>query len=279
MLDSFNLEKLEYENKIFHHKGISLPSVSSERTEKFFYCQDTSFWHRHRSSVIVSVLRKYGKHSNIVDVGGGDGFNAIKLKEAGFDVVLVEPDPLGSATAKANGVENVICTYFDSNLVKERSIPCIGLFDVLEHIEDDKGFLCSLNSLMSNNGEIIIAVPAHNYLWSEKDNWAKHFRRYSLRELEEVVRNSGFSVVFSTYIFSFLLLPFIIRIALPYRLSKRKSNGSHLEKLQKKARSYNSAGFLEPIIKKLCKLEEFILKRGKKIFFGTSCVIIAQKKR
>ena len=65
---------------------------------------------------------------------------------------------------------------FDFNLY---NINGIGLFDVLEHIENDKEFLSKLLNKLKKGARIYITVPAHNFLWSEIDRHGGHFRRHN----------------------------------------------------------------------------------------------------
>ena len=45
------------------------------------------------------------------------------------------------------------------------SIDSVGLFDVVEHIEDDYLFLKSINKYLKDDGYIYITVPALNFLY------------------------------------------------------------------------------------------------------------------
>jgi 2-polyprenyl-3-methyl-5-hydroxy-6-metoxy-1,4-benzoquinol methylase len=77
----------------------------------------------------------------IVDVGAGTGFVASGLRDAGFEVIAVEPQVDGTLIAHRRGLEHVVCGSFDDIGFAPSSIAAVGLFDVLEHIEDDIGTL------------------------------------------------------------------------------------------------------------------------------------------
>lgn len=118
-------------------------SYPAEGNEALFAIEDESFWFKHRNNCIVSVVNSFSKNKDktIVDIGGGNGFVSFGLAEAGFDVALVEPGRTGAVYAKSRGVENVICATTDSAEFRQNSLPAVGLFDVIEHIDDDQLFL------------------------------------------------------------------------------------------------------------------------------------------
>lgn len=73
------------------------------------------------------------------------------------------------------------------------------LFDVLEHIEDESGFLQAVKFHLNQSGTLLINVPAHQFLYSDYDRAAGHVRRYSLNQLIKVAAENGFKVREATY--------------------------------------------------------------------------------
>ena len=63
----------------------------------------------------------------------------------------------------------------------------IILADVLEHIRNDKAALESLRKLLKPYGQILITVPAYNFLFSKKDLILKHYRRYGYNQIKILV--------------------------------------------------------------------------------------------
>jgi SAM-dependent methyltransferase len=54
----------------------------------------------------------------------------------------------------------------------------ICAFEVLEHIEDDRKALSQWMSWLKPGGHLLMSVPAHMKLWTARDEWAGHVRRY-----------------------------------------------------------------------------------------------------
>ena len=130
----------------------------------------------------------------------------------------------GAQEAARRGVSTVACATFDTAGFKDQSLPSAGIFDVLEHVEDDVGFLKNIHRKLVPGGRLFITVPAYNYLWSEADEYAGHYRRYSCTDIESLLRASGYDVLFSSYFFSLLLAPIFLLRSIPFKLGRRKPN-------------------------------------------------------
>jgi SAM-dependent methyltransferase len=203
-------------------------SYPDEYNELCFEVEDNSFWFIHRNNCIIEMIKNYRSSSDglIFDIGGGNGFVAKGLLNAGLEVVLVEPGPAGAMNAKKRGVPHVICATTHTAKFKPGTIPAIGVFDVVEHIEDDIGFLNHLWELLIPGGMLYLTVPAYQLLWSQEDVEGGHFRRYTLSNLKKKILHSGFDISYSSYIFSYLpLFVFLLR-TLPYKLNLVKSPAS-----------------------------------------------------
>lgn len=74
---------------------------------------------------------------------------------------------------------------------------------MLEHLEDDRIILRYLNENLKDNGIAIITVPAHPWLFSEHDRICGHYRRYTKRQLKELLK--GFDC--EIYYYNSLLFP------------------------------------------------------------------------
>ncbi len=62
-------------------------------------------------------------------------------------------------------------------------IGAIGLFDVLEHIENEAGFLKQLREVLKTGGRLYLTVPAFRWLWSirEKLLWELSMIRIGMK--------------------------------------------------------------------------------------------------
>ncbi len=243
-------------------------SYPDNDSNDYFTIEDDSFWFKHRNDCILESVRQFPPNGMIYDVGGGNGYVSLGLESHGFPVTLIEPNVIGAINAKKRGLKRIICSTLEHSGLEKKSLGAIGLFDVLEHIEDDEKFLKNLQEYLKDDGRLYISVPAFNFLWSNEDNHAGHFRRYTLRSLIKVLKESGYSIDYATYFFSILPIPIFIFRNLPYRLGiKRRKTSSSEHKDHNK-----NTFFLESSLhRELNKIR----KRGKNKF-GSSCLVVAK---
>lgn len=200
--------------------AVSYPSGGHQSC---FELEPTSFWFNHRNRCIVDLVNRIPPEGPIFDIGGGNGFVTAALEAAGFDAALVEPGPQGVANAGERGVGTRILAEAQAARFTPGSIPAVGMFDVLEHIEDDAGMLRWLHQSLSPGGMLYLTVPAHSWLWSNEDVHAGHFRRYTLTGLSGLLAATGFRREFASYFFTPLVLPILVLRALPARRGIRRS--------------------------------------------------------
>ena len=66
----------------------------------------------------------------------------------------------GNHGCQGRGLTSVICSTLQDAGFKPGTVPAAGLFDVLEHIEDDVGFLKTLNEILVPKGRVFLTVIA-----------------------------------------------------------------------------------------------------------------------
>jgi SAM-dependent methyltransferase len=239
-----------------------------------FRVEDGSFWFSHRNRCITEAVRQWQPPGFILDVGGGNGYVARGLIEAGYETVLLEPGDEGARNARSfRQIPHVICATLDGASFKPASIPAVGLFDVLEHIEDDERFIQTVIQVLRPAGRIYLTVPAHQWLWSITDVEAGHFRRYSTRQLSSRFTAAGFDVLYATYFFEALVAPFYLLRTLPFQLGFRgRRDVSRYE-----AEHAAGGGFRSRALLRLLEREPRAIAAQRTLATGTSCLLVAQK--
>jgi hypothetical protein len=193
-----------------------------------FRLEDGSFWFTHRNRCILAAVRRFQPDGFILDIGGGNGVVAQALIEAGYQTALLEPGAVGAQNAKdGRQLPTVINATIDEAAIRPGSVPNVGLFDVLEHIEDDRQFVHRLHDIMRPRGLLYLTVPAFNWLWSASDVDAMHYRRYTRRTLADAL-SGCFDVLYSTCLFGRLVPVSLLVRALPYRLGVARSKPAHV---------------------------------------------------
>lgn len=65
----------------------------------------------------------------------------------------------------------------------------IVCFNVLEHVKDDKGAIDNMHDILTDDGTLILLVPANQSLYSKFDKNVGHYRRYSEERLMELLKD------------------------------------------------------------------------------------------
>jgi SAM-dependent methyltransferase len=246
-------------------------SYHSEDNDNYFRIEAESFWFQHRNQCLAQVMRHFPPAGVLFDVGGGNGFVSWGLNQEGFPTVLVEPGPAGARNGRKRGVKDVICATYQDAGFPDHSLPAVGLFDVIEHIEDDHGFLRSLKTKLVEGGRIFFTVPTYQWLWSAEDPRAGHYRRYTRPGMKTLLEAEGFQVEYATYFFSFLVFPLFLARALPYRLGFRPE----LSGTQNLSEHRTPGGPGQWVLRQLMKWERQRMGRGT-IPAGTSLIVVAK---
>ena len=235
--------------------------------------EEQSFWFAHRNACLAELLRRFPPSGTLLDVGGGNGFVCRGLRDAGFDAALLEPGPEGAAHGKQAGIEQVLCSTLADAHFADGSVPAAGVFDVLEHVEDDAALLRELHRVLVPGGLLLVTVPAGPWLWSDDDEYAGHFRRYRIGDLRDRLRTAGFEPLYAGHLFAPLVLPLFLLKALPSRLGARSRNADARAVQQ----DHSPGGILQAAVDGALRLERARLARGGVLPLGTSCVAVARR--
>lgn len=249
-------------------KNVSYPENAHRALSEI---EASSFWFNHRNDVIAAVVANYPPEGPVFDIGGGNGYVSLGLKKAGFESIVVEPGEHGAETARSRGLP-VIRAAYEELSVPDGLIPNAGLFDVLEHIEDDRAALADLHRAIAPGGMFYVAVPAYQFLWSEDDRFAGHYRRYTLPRLRERLMEAGFEPLYETYFFSLVVGAQLGLRVIPTRLGLKK------KKTQADTGAHRLPGGPVGAVFNMSFREELKrIRAGGSAPFGTSCLIAARR--
>ena len=145
------------------------------------------FWHLSRNEFIARCLHRAGAQpgSSFLDLGCGGGVVAASLAREGYKVTGVD----GHFSRVAEAARRAPQARF---IVKDLRVgldglgtgyDAVGLFDLIEHLDDPLELLQAATSLMRTGGLLVGTVPALMRLWSEVDVVSGHRLRYNLTGL------------------------------------------------------------------------------------------------
>lgn len=155
---------------------------------------ESDFRNKNLNNFVVSSLVP----GSFIDIGCGVGHILNRAKEKGRkEVYGAEPDKkLIEISKKIYNKDLQIQPYGALEIHKyKKKFDNITMVDVLEHIEDDEGVLTYLRSHITDTGQLIINVPAYQYLFNDRDTELGHFRRYNAENLKAKLERNGYEIL------------------------------------------------------------------------------------
>jgi len=237
--------------------------------------EDRHFWFRSRNSIISCLVRQItGKMEPgylVLEVGCGTGNVLNGLKDVCSDGVVIGMDLFLEGLKHARRRTSCPLVRGDvQSLPFAKKFNLVGLFDVLEHLPDDMRVLADIHSLLTEDGLLILTVPAHPSLWSNFDESSHHCRRYEFDELKNKLIQSGYEIEYLTYYMA-SIFPFVwFERRLKGLIDRRSANDQASDELR-----------IVPIVNEmfawLLAQEARLIISRKSIPFGTSLIAIAHK--
>ena len=170
------------------------------------------WWYRARRRILAELIRREARpptNAQILEIGCGTGHNLAMLSEFGHIDGLELDDEARALSEKRLGRKVMSSPLPELAEVQDRQYDLIGAFDVIEHIADDGAALASIATKLKPGGKFVMAVPAHQWMWSAHDVVNHHKRRYSKRALKALIDDSPLTVEKIGY-FNSLLFPLAV---------------------------------------------------------------------
>lgn len=152
------------------------------------------WWYRARRDILAEYIARETKlpaNARILEIGCGTGHNLPMLSAFGV-VDAIEIDEAARAIASARLGKPVGASPLPTLAGVERgAYDMVAVLDVVEHIDDDVAALKAMAECLKPGGCILIAVPAHQWMWSAHDVVNHHKRRYSKATLDAAIAKAG----------------------------------------------------------------------------------------
>jgi SAM-dependent methyltransferase len=147
---------------------------------------------------VFGSFADYLRPGSALEVGSGHGRFSLRLLERVDRLIVADIDPEAIARIRESmspspKLSFLVMDGVDRTQLRE-PVDNIVLLNVLEHIQDDAGFLARCRESLAAEGRLIVFVPAFEALFARMDREAGHFRRYSRDGLKELLEREGFSI-------------------------------------------------------------------------------------
>jgi SAM-dependent methyltransferase len=193
-------------------------------------------WETVRAGFFSRVLAGgAGRQLEVLDVGAGDGFVAAKLLgvlPGGSSVTCVDSEYTDEHLGILHEAAPAAVTF--ARACPARTFDVIVLLDVLEHVQDDRGFLHDLvGRHLRDDGLLLASVPAHQVLFTQHDVALGHHRRYSADSLRDVLESAGLKIRTAGSLFGSLIVPRVLGKVLERArgIDSRPRNGALAEQI------------------------------------------------
>lgn len=171
----------------------------------------------------------------IVEVGAGIGTFSAHILEAAnpASLTLIEPaqnniDILRNRFASDTRVRTVY--GYIGDVAGRVTADAVVAVNVLEHVDDDVGFLRSARGILGSEGHLLLFVPAGQWLYGALDAAVEHYRRYSKSLLADRLRLAGFDNFRLRY-FNFPgIVPWFITGRILKRTTVRAQHARHYDR-------------------------------------------------
>ena len=200
---------------------------------------------------------------HVLDVGAGSGYfsKALLRDTDAEDAVCVD---LGYPENRDEQIAGKALTFRNSLDTSDADL--VLMMDVIEHVADDVGIVKDYASKVQSGTRFVVTVPAFMWLWSGHDVFLEHYRRYTLQQLETVLKAAGLQIEQGHYFYG-AVLPLVAGV----RAGKKLFGGKSAP--ESDMRAYGSA--VNAMLYGVCRAEVGMMKLNR--LGGTSVMVRAVK--
>lgn len=238
---------------------------------KNYELENNYFWFISRQNILTKIIRKLvklNKNAEILDIGCGTGGFASALKDSvDNNVLCLDTEEIALEYCKKRGLNNIykgLLTDFDFS---KNNIEFALMLDVIEHIENDSEVVSQVYDTLQEGGYFLATVPAYQWMWSHHDIIHMHYRRYSKKHFEDLLKSQGFQIIYSSYFNTFLFPIVWLKRQFDRLLKKEKEDGNPIDEVPK---------IINSVFEKIFSLESLFIPKIS-LPFGLSIVVLAKK--
>jgi SAM-dependent methyltransferase len=228
------------------------------------------WWFEGRRRIIGDVLKRHlvpRTHRTLLDVGCGTGGMFPLLATFGVVEGAESSDDARERALRKFPNHRVSPCWLPDTL-PDGAWDVVTAFDVIEHVDQPVQSLETMRDRLKTDGQLVVTVPAFEFLWSRHDEQNHHVRRYSRLELMSQLACAGFRVTWVNY-FNSLLFPAVAAVrALEKRMPTRFRH--------EQADLQETAGVANGFLTALFGAERFAVSR-RSLPFGVSLIAVASK--
>jgi SAM-dependent methyltransferase len=244
--------------------------VKPAEYDRMYEAEGSHWWYAGQRAIASAILepallvRPSGR-ARILDAGCGTGYNLLDLARFG-PAVGIDLAPEAVALCRGRGVRvaraSLVALPFPAG-----TFDAVTSFDVLYHdwVTDDRAAVSEMTRVLRPDGVLLVRVPALEALRGAHDAEVQSRRRYTRREVSDLLGGCGLRVERATYCNSLLFPLLLAHRALDRALGRQ---GSDVEFLPAP---------LERAFRRALLIEAVFVRRGSSFPIGATVVALARK--
>ncbi|HLU39704.1 MAG TPA: class I SAM-dependent methyltransferase [Planctomycetota bacterium] len=190
--------------------------------EQFRNLQENHFWFIGRRRIFFDLLERElgrGGGRTVLEIGCGAGGMLKPLARFGA-VYGIDIATEYVQVCAEHGLARMVAGSGDALPFADRTFDLVALFDVIEHIPDERATLAEVRRVLKPGGTVFVSVPAYQFLFSQNDRVVHHQRRYTAAQLRRRLREAGLQPKKVSY-FNTFLFPLIAAAVVTLKLKER----------------------------------------------------------
>ncbi|MCH8979655.1 MAG: class I SAM-dependent methyltransferase [Armatimonadetes bacterium] len=185
--------------------------MQTEEYGKMRQAEDHYWWFVSRRRLALALLDRYASSKErILDVASGTGAVLTELQKLGW-AGGIDFSPLAVKYCLERHLPNLMVGNAEAVPVQSGTIDVVVSLDTLEHVAADEAAVSEFARVLRPGGVIILNVPAFKWLWGPHDVALMHHRRYTKRQIRDLLERHGFKMEKLSYSV-FLLFPVVVLI-------------------------------------------------------------------
>lgn len=154
-----------------------------------------------RKELALWLIKKYvTSGARFLEIGCASGDFGITLRRMGYYGVMIDFSEEASRQVEENILEDRLdgLQFVQGDFLRyesDKKFELVTMFEVLEHIDDDRCAAKKVNGLLVNGGVFLLSVPARMKYWGSSDILVGHVRRYEKKALKALLVGAGFAEI------------------------------------------------------------------------------------
>lgn len=185
--------------------------MREELYAEIFAMEKEHWWFAARHQIVLDLLDRYLPSTNcrrqkVADLGCGCGMMLQRLSSK-YDPIGIDGSSQAIEFSTHRGVRAKLGVLPEDVPLPRESFDAVLLLDVLEHLRYDRATVEVSADLLKKGGLLVCTVPAHMWLWTERDEHHHHFRRYSRTQFASLFDHPSLRLEFLSHLNAFLFAP------------------------------------------------------------------------